>query len=83
MNYLIKDWIEEGKGCLVKVDLLNYYDTINKEILIRLLYEIASSNEEKKAVFFKMGSYSRLMSLKTRWGFRKTVTLLRCWQLSM
>lgn len=48
MNYLIKDWIEEGKGCLVKVDLLNYYDTINKEILIRLLYEIASSNEEKK-----------------------------------
>lgn len=52
MNYLIKDWIEEGKGCLVKVDLLNYYDTINKEILIRLLYEIASSNEEKKAVAF-------------------------------
>lgn len=55
MNYLIKDWIEEGKGCLVKVDLLNYYDTINKEILIRLLYEIASSNEEKKAVVFLNG----------------------------
>lgn len=52
MNYLIKDWIDEGNGCLVKVDLLNYYDTINKEILVRLLNEIASSGDEKRAVGF-------------------------------
>lgn len=52
MNYLIKDWASEGTGCLVKVDLLNYYDTINKEILVRLLNEIASSDDEKRAVGF-------------------------------
>ena len=52
MNYLIKDWASESTGCLVKVDLLNYYDTINKEILVRLLNEIASSDDEKRAVGF-------------------------------
>ena len=52
MNYLIKDWTIESTGCLVKVDLLNYYDTINKEILVRLLNEIASSDDEKRAVGF-------------------------------
>lgn len=52
MNYLVKDWIHETKGCLVKVDLLNYYDTINKDILVRLLLEVVNSEIEKKAVFF-------------------------------
>lgn len=52
MNVLIKDWLCERTGCLVKVDLLNYYDTINKGILIKLLDEIASTAMEKKAVSF-------------------------------
>lgn len=52
MNYLVKDWTAKKKGCLVKVDLLNYYDTINKEILVRLLTEVACSDIEKKAVCF-------------------------------
>lgn len=52
MNYLVKDWLEEKKGCLVKVDLLNYYDTINKDTLIRLLYEVTNTEREKNAVAF-------------------------------
>ena len=41
MNYLIADWIDsKNRGCLVKIDLLNYYDTINKQKLISLLKEL-------------------------------------------
>lgn len=51
MNYLIDGWVTETtSGCLVKLDLLNYYDTINKHKLIRLLYEIASTENEKACV---------------------------------
>lgn len=50
MNYQINDWVEAGDGCLVKCDLLNYYDSINKKILIRLLGEIAKSDEDKQAI---------------------------------
>lgn len=51
MNYLISDWISsEDKGCLVKLDLLNYYDTINKTILVRLLYEIVQTENDKACV---------------------------------
>ena len=50
MNYLINEWVEEGKGCLVKLDLLNYYDTINKKTLIRLLKEIVQTENDKSCV---------------------------------
>ena len=51
MNYLIKDWVDtEKKGCLVKLDLLNYYDSINKKTLIRLLNEIAQTDNDKACV---------------------------------
>lgn len=51
MNYLISEWVTEAKeGCLVKLDLLNYYDTINKSILVRLLSEIAQTENDKACV---------------------------------
>lgn len=51
MNYLISDWMKEAQeGCLVKLDLLNYYDTINKNILVRLLNEIAVSDNDKACI---------------------------------
>ena len=51
MNYLINKWVTEAKnGCLVKLDLLNYYDTINKNILIRLLNEIVQTDNDKACV---------------------------------
>ncbi len=51
MNYLISDWVKNAQdGCLVKLDLLNYYDTINKNILVRLLKEIAVTDNDKKCI---------------------------------
>lgn len=51
MNYLIESWIADSKnGCLVRLDLLNYYDTINKQMLIRLLKEIVDDDNEKACV---------------------------------
>ena len=51
MNYLIDGWVSEVNcGCLVKLDLLNYYDTINKHKLIRLLNEIALTENDKACV---------------------------------
>jgi len=51
MNYLISDWVTDAnEGCLVKLDLLNYYDTINKNILVRLLNEIALTENDKACV---------------------------------
>ena len=51
MNYLIESWISEAtEGCLVRLDLLNYYDTINKQMLIRLLKEIVVDDNEKACV---------------------------------
>lgn len=51
MNYLISDWVEKTQnGCLVKLDLLNYYDTINKNILVRLLNEVAVTDNDKKCI---------------------------------
>lgn len=51
MNYLINDWVDkEKKGCLVKLDLLNYYDSINKKTLIRLLNEIVQTDNDKACV---------------------------------
>ena len=51
LNYLIRSWvINANKGCLVKLDLLNYYDTINKKKLIRLLEEIAVTDNEKACI---------------------------------
>lgn len=50
-NYLIREWLDQTKsGCLVKLDLLNYYDTINKKILVRLLYEIAQTDNDKACI---------------------------------
>lgn len=50
-NYLLASWIEtESKGCLVNLDILNYYDTINKQILISQLGEIVSTPNEKACV---------------------------------
>ena len=47
MNYLISDWIDSSNsGCLVKLDLLNYYDSINKQKLISLLKELPFSPNE-------------------------------------
>ena len=51
MNYLIESWIRETtEGCVVRLDLLNYYDTINKQMLIRLLREIVVDENEKDCV---------------------------------
>lgn len=51
MNYLISKWVtDSNEGCLVKLDLLNYYDTINKNILGRLLNEIAQTDNDKACV---------------------------------
>lgn len=51
MNYLISDWCNKAtSGCLVKLDLLNYYDTINKKTLIRLLNEIVETDNDKACV---------------------------------
>ena len=51
MNYLICDWVKEAQeGCLVKLDLLNYYDTINKNTLVRLLNEIAKTENDKACI---------------------------------
>ena len=50
MNYLISDWLNDKEGCLVKLDLLNYYDTINKTILLRLLNEIAETDNDKACI---------------------------------
>ena len=51
MNYLIESWIADStSGCLVRLDLLNYYDTINKQMLIRLLKEIVDDENEKACV---------------------------------
>ena len=48
MNYLISDWVNGAEdGCLVKLDMLNYYDTINKNILVSLLNEIAETDNDK------------------------------------
>ena len=47
MNYLLADWIDSSNsGCLVKLDLLNYYDSINKQKLISLLKELPFSPNE-------------------------------------
>ena len=47
MNYLISDWIDSSNsGCLVKLDLLNYYDSINKQKLISFLKELPFSPNE-------------------------------------
>ncbi len=50
MNYLISSWLDVNEGCLVKLDLLNYYDNINKNILIRLLKEIAETDNDKACI---------------------------------
>lgn len=51
MKYLISDWVSsENTGCLVKLDLLNYYDTINKDCLVRLLNEIVQTENDKACV---------------------------------
>lgn len=51
MNYLIESWIKETtEGCIVRLDLLNYYDTINKQMLVRLLREIVVDDNEKACV---------------------------------
>lgn len=51
MNYLIESWVKDATdGCLVRLDLLNYYDTINKKMLIRLLNEIVVDENEKACV---------------------------------
>lgn len=51
MNYLIEGWVKDATdGCLVRLDLLNYYDTINKQMLIRLLKEIVVDENEKACV---------------------------------
>lgn len=51
MNYLIESWVKDATdGCLVRLDLLNYYDTINKQMLIRLLKEIVVDENEKACV---------------------------------
>lgn len=51
MNYLIESWVKDATdGCLVRLDLLNYYDTINKQMLIRLLKEIVVDDNEKACV---------------------------------
>ena len=51
MKYLINEWVTDAdEGCLVKLDLLNYYDTINKTILVRLLNEIAQTDNDKACV---------------------------------
>lgn len=51
MNYLINSWVSrEEKGCLVKLDLLNYYDSINKKTLIRFLNEIVQTENDKACV---------------------------------
>jgi hypothetical protein len=50
-NYLLSSWVSEATtGCLVKLDLLNYYDTINKNTLIRLLNEIAETDNDKACI---------------------------------
>lgn len=50
MNYQILSWLDDKKGILVKADLLNYFDTINKNILIRHLREVADTEDEVNAV---------------------------------
>ena len=51
MNYYIFNWVENtDKGCVVKLDLLNYYDNINKSKLIDLLNEITTTENEKSCV---------------------------------
>ena len=51
MNYHIFNWVENiDEGCVVKLDLLNYYDNINKSKLIDLLNEITITENEKACV---------------------------------
>lgn len=51
MNYHIYSWFENAEeGCIVRLDLLNYYDTINKSKLIGLLNEISTTDNEKACV---------------------------------
>lgn len=50
MNYKIEEWLNENKGILVKVDLLNYFDTINKRVLIELLREISETEQDVAAI---------------------------------
>lgn len=51
MNYFIYDWVADAKdGCVVRLDLLNYYDTINKSKLVGLLNEISITENEKACV---------------------------------
>ena len=51
MNYLIYSWISNAtSGCLVRLDLLNYYDTINKQMLIRLLREVVEEDNDKACI---------------------------------
>lgn len=50
MNYKIDHWLNDKKGILVKVDLLNYFDTINKGTLIELLREIAEDQQDVAAI---------------------------------
>jgi len=51
MNYLINDWVTTAAdGCLVKLDLLNYYDTINTNILIKMLNTIVDNDNDRACV---------------------------------
>ncbi len=51
MNYHLSSWLDNvNEGCVVRLDLLNYYDTINKSKLIGLLNEITTTDNEKACV---------------------------------
>lgn len=79
MNYLISDWVTGLQdGCLVKLDLLNYYDTINKNTLVRLLNEIAVT-ENDKACIRLLGTLLRGFSdTEIIMEYRRIVMPLRC-----
>lgn len=54
MLFLLDSWIAGAKdeACLIKVDLLNYYDTIHRDILISSLTEVCRDREDVEAVQF-------------------------------
>lgn len=50
MKYQIDDCLD-NYGCIIKIDLLNYYDNINKQLLHEKILRVCETQNEKNAAF--------------------------------
>ena len=51
MNYQLSSCVSTYK-CLIEIDVLNFYDNINKKLLIEKIQRVCETENEKKAVCF-------------------------------